>query len=107
LLSIPISHTELTIEVLMHSYNIALVLFALLSQIPICICLGNWTWMYGENTVNSNGTYGEKGVPNSSNIPSGRQLATTSYDKRSNTLWLFGGTSSSKKIISKILGNLN
>jgi hypothetical protein len=70
-----------------------LLLFALSSQIPSCICLGTWTWMYGEQNVYDSGLYGEIGVPNSSYIPTGRFGATCSYDSNSNTLWWFGGES--------------
>jgi hypothetical protein len=51
--------------------------------------------MHGEKTVNSSGVYGEKGVPNPFNIPRARHSATSSYDKNSDTLWLFGGQVSS------------
>jgi hypothetical protein len=50
--------------------------------------------MGGEKTINSHGYYGEKGVPNPSNIPSARYFAITFYDKDSNKLWLFGGLAS-------------
>jgi hypothetical protein len=72
-------------------------LVALSSQIPNGLCLGNWTWMYGEKVINSNGTYGETGVQNPSNVPRARYAATSSYDKNSNTVWLFGGASPSGK----------
>jgi hypothetical protein len=81
----------------MHLYHIVLLLVALSSQIPSCICLGTWTWMYGEKTVNSSGTYGEVGVANPSNIPRARNSATSSYDQNANTLWLFSGYSYGKK----------
>jgi hypothetical protein len=68
-----------------------LLLLELSSQIPRCICLGTWTWMYGEKTSLSEGEYGQIGVPSSSNIPRARSASTSSYDKNSNTLWLFGG----------------
>jgi hypothetical protein len=48
--------------------------------------------MYGEKNPGSNdGVYGEIGVPDPSNIPKERHSATASYDKSSDTLWLFGG----------------
>jgi hypothetical protein len=31
-----------------------------------------WVWVSGSNTSNQNGVYGEKGIPDSSNIPGGR-----------------------------------
>jgi hypothetical protein len=61
--------------------------------------------MYGEKIVNSSGIYGEKGVPNPSNIPSARQYATSTYDKTSDTLWLFGGLGSGKKITLEFINN--
>jgi hypothetical protein len=70
---------------------VLLLLPFLLFHIPCCICLGNWTWMYGDKIKNSLGFYGEIGVPNPSNIPRARYLATSCYDKNSGTLWLFGG----------------
>jgi hypothetical protein len=85
----------------MHSIPFILLLLALSFQIPNCNCLGNWTWMYGENTRNSVGVYGEKGVPNPSNYPRARQYGTISYDKNSNTLWLFGGNSAGEKLTRK------
>jgi hypothetical protein len=81
----------------MHSSHIILLLFILSTQIPRFICLGTWTWMFGENTLNSYGIYGEIGVPNSNNIPRSRFLATSSYDKSTDTLWLFGGYANSGK----------
>jgi hypothetical protein len=75
----------------MYSIHLILLFFTLSFHIPRCICLGNWTWMYGEKSRNSNGVYGEIGVPNPSNIPSARYSATASFDESSGTLWLFGG----------------
>jgi hypothetical protein len=48
--------------------------------------------MYGENTINSNGIFGQIGVPDPSNIPSARYGCASAYDKNSGTLWLFGGS---------------
>jgi hypothetical protein len=75
----------------MQLFRYFLFLFLLSCQIPTIICLGTWTWMYGEKTVGSNGVYGIKGDQNLSYIPSARELAACSYDKSSNTLWFFGG----------------
>jgi hypothetical protein len=88
-----------TSSIMKSLHFVSLLLFSLSTwQIPACLCLGTWTWMYGENTLNSNGYYGEKGVPNPSNIPRARAYATSSYDMISGTLWLFGGYSSGKLI---------
>jgi hypothetical protein len=81
-----------------HALQFTLLLLALSSQIPSCICLGTWTWMYGEKTINSSGVYGEIGVPSPFNIPSARCLAASSYVNNSNTLWLFGGSYGTGKI---------
>ena len=36
--------------------------------------------------------YGEKGVPNSANVPGGRYLASGHYDHMKQEFWLFGGS---------------
>jgi hypothetical protein len=77
----------------MNSFHFILLLLALLSQIPNCLCLGKWTWMYGEKIIDSSGNYGIKGESSDSNIPSSRYGAPSSFDKNTNTLWLFGGYS--------------
>ena len=51
---------------------------------------GQWTWMSGSNQTYQNGTYGQLGIANSSNIPGSRQSAVSWIDSN-NTLWLFGG----------------
>ena len=50
----------------------------------------NWTWISGDNTINSPGIYGIQGIPSSSNIPGARYYSTGWIDS-SNNLWLFGG----------------
>jgi hypothetical protein len=54
------------------------------------IASGMWTWISGNKTVDVNGTYGEQGVPNSTNNPGGRS-GSTSWTDSSGNLWLFGG----------------
>ncbi len=49
-----------------------------------------WTWMKGDNTINSFGVYGTKAVSAATNKPSGRYAGTTWTDTLGN-LWLFGG----------------
>ena len=48
-----------------------------------------WTWVSGSNT-NFDGEYGIKGVPDTANVPSGREYAVSWPDTNDN-LWLFGG----------------
>jgi hypothetical protein len=50
-----------------------------------------WLWMSGSNQINQNGVYGEKGIANSNNIPSGRYGALSWMDKSGN-MWIFGGS---------------
>ena len=50
-----------------------------------------WTWISGSDSNNYLAVYGEKGHPNSSNIPGGREDATGWYDCTSQELWVFGG----------------
>jgi hypothetical protein len=81
----------------MNSFQSILLVFTISSLIPSCICLGTWTWMYGEKAIDSSGTYGQMRVPNPSNIPRARDYDTSSFDRNSDTLWLFGGGSGSGK----------
>lgn len=65
--------------------------------------VGQWIWMGGSNTLNcipqssggtycfpQQGMYGTLGVPDSSNVPAGRNAAVSWTDSTGN-LWLFGG----------------
>jgi N-acetylneuraminic acid mutarotase len=49
-----------------------------------------WTWISGNNTVNSLGVYGTLGVAASGNVPRSRSGALSWIDGTGN-LWLFGG----------------
>jgi hypothetical protein len=49
-----------------------------------------WTWVSGSNTTNQIGTYGTKGIANSSNVPGASSGAASWIDSNDN-LWLFGG----------------
>jgi hypothetical protein len=49
-----------------------------------------WVWVSGSNEMNQNGIYGEKGIPNSNNIPGGRDGAVSWMDNSGN-MWMFGG----------------
>ena len=49
-----------------------------------------WTWVSGSQTTNSFGSFGQKGVPASANLPPARINASSSLDSSGN-LWIFGG----------------
>jgi hypothetical protein len=49
-----------------------------------------WVWVSGTNLMDQNGIYGDKGVPDSNNIPGGREGAVSWMDNSGN-MWLFGG----------------
>jgi hypothetical protein len=49
-----------------------------------------WVWAAGTNASNQNGVYGENGIPDSNNIPGGRDLAVSWMDNFGN-FWMFGG----------------
>ena len=49
-----------------------------------------WTWMKGSKTHNADAHYGEKGVLNDGNTPSGR-CGSASWMDKSGNLWLYGG----------------
>ncbi|OQP57640.1 hypothetical protein A3860_08390 [Niastella vici] len=51
---------------------------------------GQWTWVSGDNTRNSNGTYGTKGTAAATNKPGGRFNAASWIDASGN-LWSFAG----------------
>ncbi len=51
---------------------------------------GEWTWVAGSKMTGSHGTFGTKGTPSPSNIPSSRQSSKTWVDSSDN-FWLFGG----------------
>jgi hypothetical protein len=58
------------------------------------LCLGEWTWLGGSNTVGPNGgqpgVYGTLGTAAPANIPGGREQGLTWIDASGNA-WLFGG----------------
>ena len=56
----------------------------------------SWTWVKGDNTVNSVSVYGTKGVPSINNKPGGRAYSATWNDAAGN-LWLFGGLDNNNK----------
>jgi hypothetical protein len=50
----------------------------------------NWTWESGNDTINSIGYYGTKGVASALNVPGAREFPSQWVDHSGN-LWLFGG----------------
>src|ERR1035437_1401121 len=52
--------------------------------------MGGWTWMNGDNTLNSTGNFGMQGVFDSLNTPPGLYEACEWTDLQGN-FWLFGG----------------
>ncbi|MBK7666877.1 MAG: T9SS type A sorting domain-containing protein [Sphingobacteriaceae bacterium] len=64
-----------------------------------------WTWMKGNNNLNSAGSYGTKGVAASGNYPGSRQGAITWTDASGN-LWLFGGVGHGATTGSGMLNDL-
>jgi hypothetical protein len=54
------------------------------------IAINQWTWVSGDQTYNSRGVYGVKGMPAAANKPGARSGSSTWTDASGN-LWLFGG----------------
>ena len=50
-----------------------------------------WIWISGSDTVNQQPVFGEKGVPNTSNVPGPRYHAFGCFDSIAQDFWLFGG----------------
>ncbi len=51
---------------------------------------GNWVWIGGKTFTYDSGSYGIKGIPSSTNLPSARTLSATWVDLDGN-FWLYGG----------------
>jgi len=77
--------------------------YALVVTLLLCWCLQvshseppsrelQWTWLEGSKLMYDPPVYGEKGVPNSANVPSGRYGASGWYDNIKQEFWLFGGS---------------
>src|SRR5690606_17198064 len=47
--------------------------------------------LYQNYPSSTNGNYGEKGVPSPLNYPGARTQVLSTYSKRTNTFWVFGG----------------
>jgi N-acetylneuraminic acid mutarotase len=50
----------------------------------------NWTWIKGSNLINQAGVYGSQGVPNTANMPGGREAGAYWTDAAGN-FWWYGG----------------
>lgn len=50
----------------------------------------DWTWMSGNNDINTTGVYGNIGSPAGSNVP-GSRIETAAWIDGSGIIWLFGG----------------
>ena len=48
-------------------------------------------WISGNDTVNQQGLYGQKGVASSQNTPGARSATVGWYDSTQKEFWLFGG----------------
>ena len=68
------------------------------------IASGQWTWVSGANTPNSNGIYGSKDSASPGNVP-GARLGAVSWTDKQGHLWLFGGTGFDS--INVLPGDLN
>ncbi len=62
-----------------------------------------WTWVSGSNLEEQPGSYGQKGVPATGNVPGGRSVAVLWFDLGGN-IWLFGGNGEDS---SGLTGSLN
>jgi len=50
-----------------------------------------WAWIKGDLVINTNGVYGNIGVPDTLNKPGARVDMAHWYDANNNCLWIFGG----------------
>lgn len=66
---------------------------------------GTWTWVSGDNTVYSSGTYGTMGTPASGNVPGARQIGNFWIGADGN-LWLFGGYGNDSTGYAGVLNDL-
>ncbi len=55
------------------------------------VCLSEWAWVGGPNTVNQFGVYGSLKTAAPNNLPGGREAAVSWTDSSGN-FWLFGGS---------------
>ncbi len=75
----------------MRQSYIYCLLFFLLCNLKVQSQSGVWTWMHGDNFVNSLGIYGTQGVSTSFNKPPSRYQAAYWTDQNGD-FWLFGGS---------------
>jgi len=66
---------------------------------------GEWTWMKGGSTINSNGSFGSKGVAAGTNTPSTRNGSCSWLDAQGR-FWLFGGFGYGSNYANYYLGDL-
>ena len=55
---------------------------------------GTWTWMKGDSTTNSPGSYGVQGIPSPANEPRER-YACASWTDTAGSFWVYSGTNAS------------
>jgi len=55
------------------------------------ISSAQWTWVSGNNTANSLGVYGSKGIPSVNSYPGGRFSHSMVFDSTLYCLYVFGG----------------
>ena len=65
----------------------------------------NWTWMSGSNAGSQVGVYGEKGIPDASNVP-GARVGSVSWVDVNDHLWLFGGAGKDKNADTGFLSDV-
>ncbi len=73
--------------------------FYILFLFPLFACsqAGDWIWMKGDNTPNTNGSYGTKGVPYFYNTPPG-MYAPGFWTDTAGNLWVYGGLAYEEKV---------
>lgn len=64
--------------------------------------LNRWTWMKGDSSLYTSGSFGVQGTPSAGNNPSSRRSAV-SWTDNAGKLWMFGGNGT----VSFDFGNLN
>ncbi|TDH18181.1 T9SS type A sorting domain-containing protein [Segetibacter sp. 3557_3] len=77
-------------KVISKLINASLCLFLVFSSNAQITTSSQWTWMKGENVLNSPGVYGTKGIAAPANTPGARSQGMSWTDAAGN-FWLFGG----------------
>jgi hypothetical protein len=57
-----------------------------------------WMWVSGNNTINSAGNYGIKGIISSTNLPRSRDGSSLVFDTVGGALFVFGGAETGSSI---------